>query len=598
MNPRRLLLLTPLALGLFSCAPAQQEDPSFDGKIWSGYSYENFQADLTYDLDRPASLSFSGMKGEKEGAQLLLTPNRFVLHYDLTIGDAKNGEDVLPSSCFTPYAEYYVNVTNSIEENSYFGYYPDALIPFEGLKFRKLDYLQAGRNQGIYVLCDIPKDAKPGTYEGKATLTLDDESYDVPYSVKVYGISLPEVTHEQTICHMWYNQLSEFEGAKKGSDPEFQLKYFDFAVDHHFMPELPPEAFIDPAGNYEKYVQFLLDKIVDNPKVSTFCLPDALKTSSLIGGVELDDSMMDKLFGAMVNKELELKGEKDLFAKAMCYFSNLIDEPEVQEYPLVQDTDLKMTKLKKKWAEKLSAYPELQKSLLNLRILITTPYAEGLQGSDEVGGVQTWCPGFHHFQTEEDRALYASIEKGEKTTREYGEHVWWYGCIYPASPLPSYHTDAPLITARGIPWMERKYGIEGNLYWGLSFFRDNTNGGPRDVWNDPDVGGGANGDGQLVYPGRQFLVDGPISTMRLETIRDGEEDYECLYLFEEYIQKYNEENGASLDSASLLSSTYDSLFSGIVMNQDPEGFQATREKLLSTLEGMNIDLKKTVESLL
>jgi hypothetical protein len=45
------------------------------------------------------------------------------------------------------------------------------------------------------------------------------------------------------------------------------------------------------------------------------------------------------------------------------------------------------------------------------------------------------------------------------------------------------------------------------------------------------------GDGFLAYPGKPVGVDGPVSTIRLEQIRQGLEDYEALALLAELAAK-------------------------------------------------------------
>ena len=65
--------------------------------------------------------------------------------------------------------------------------------------------------------------------------------------------------------------------------------------------------------------------------------------------------------------------------------------------------------------------------------------------------------------------------------------------------------------------------------------------------NDPLAFPGANGDGYILYPGRKYGIHGPIGTMRLEMIRDGQEDYEYLYILEELLKGYNEKFGINLN---------------------------------------------------
>ncbi len=95
---------------------------------------------------------------------------------------------------------------------------------------------------------------------------------------------------------------------------------------------------------------------------------------------------------------------------------------------------------------------------------------------------------------------------------------------------PGYAIDQPASQARAIGWLGFIYGLRGELYW-------NTVQSLQTAWsNQYDFG--ANGDGNLFYPGSANGFgdapaiggehDIPIESMRLKRIRDGREDYELL----------------------------------------------------------------------
>lgn len=79
--------------------------------------------------------------------------------------------------------------------------------------------------------------------------------------------------------------------------------------------------------------------------------------------------------------------------------------------------------------------------------------------------------------------------------------------------------------------MQKDYGLAGNLYWETVFwtrYRDEVR-EKTDVYEgDPMHFPGDNGDGYLVYPGDVYGIDGPVGSIRLESIRDGLEEYEML----------------------------------------------------------------------
>lgn len=180
-----------------------------------------------------------------------------------------------------------------------------------------------------------------------------------------------------------------------------------------------------------------------------------------------------------------------------------------------------------------------------------------------------------------------------------GENVWWYGCMHPQSPYPTYHLDDELITSRIVSWMQYDYGIEGMLYWCINFYMRYSNGSTvaRDPWKDPEVVLETPGDGYLVYPGREYGVEGPISTMRLESIRESHEDYEYFWLFEQKINEYNEAHGTALDANTLLQTYFEGLYTGTIPETDSDAFHAQRVELLKALELLHQDLDAAVAKL-
>jgi len=103
----------------------------------------------------------------------------------------------------------------------------------------------------------------------------------------------------------------------------------------------------------------------------------------------------------------------------------------------------------------------------------------------------------------------------------------------------------------------------------------------------------------LCYPGAKYGIYGPISTLRLENLREGEEDYECLLMIKNAIIQYNEQNGTNYDPKELMSWLYADLYEGVVPERDnAEGFAEARIEMLKILELMNTDPEAGIEALM
>jgi hypothetical protein len=112
-----------------------------------------------------------------------------------------------------------------------------------------------------------------------------------------------------------------------------------------------------------------------------------------------------------------------------------------------------------------------------------------------------------------------------------GKHMW-FTCDGQMA------TDTPfLATERLLPYYCYKYGISGFEFWGLAWWTYNPwQVGWHQFISQSDEGKKyywvryPNGDGFLVYPGKPAGIDGPASTIRLEEIRQGLQDYEAIAL--------------------------------------------------------------------
>ena len=587
------LLIVPLSL--ISCGqqtpkPENQAAATDGVKLWWAYNTENLMQELTYEYDRDSTLRFYGLKGEVESVQLMITPDEDVIDFDFKMGDitAQSGA-VISADCFEIYAEHYMEVMSSYNPSSFFGYYPDALIPIENYRFRRYNSIGAGKNQGIWLNVNIPEDAEAGMYTGMGTLTLDGQEYNVPVELTVYNVSMPEEVHPQSAFLIWYDYAASGEG---DASAQMYENYYWFLANKRIMPDLPgPHVTKD----YNTFVDYVTENFAENPKIPSYALPYSVVIKE--GVNHLDGDRVSDLLNRLADKNIELRENGndtiDLFKKAYYYLGSICDEPDsVEDFELVRESDLIITNAKFEVAEKLNDYPDLKESLLSLKHIVTVSYSEELVGTDTIGGVQTWCPKFRYFHTQEQRQEY--MERQNSQERLMGENVWWYGCLDPRAPYPTYHLDDSLISSRVISWMQYDYGIEGDLYWCVNWYTSYS--GVRDVWTDAESVVDTPGDGYLLYPGREFGVDGPIGTLRLESIRESREDYEYLWLFEQKIQEYNSINGTAYDANELLQTYFEELYDGAIPNRDSELFHQKRLALLEAVEALHTDLNAAVKS--
>ena len=113
--------------------------------------------------------------------------------------------------------------------------------------------------------------------------------------------------------------------------------------------------------------------------------------------------------------------------------------------------------------------------------------------------------------------------------RQQGKQVWWYVCCGPQHPYANFAAmDYPSIEGRLLGWMTYGFQADGLLFWHVNLWHPNRIIDGSDPYLDwkPACVANMTGDGCLTYP----TPAGPVSSIRLENVRDGLEDYDYLAL--------------------------------------------------------------------
>ena len=565
-------------------------------KLWYAYNTENLMKDLEYSeliAERDSTLRMHCLKNDVETVQLMITPSINITSFDFVIADLKNANgDVLSADNFNLYAAWYVEVLESYITDAYSGFYPDALVPLENYKKLNENFISAGQNQSIWVEANIPENQPAGVYTGSGELDLDGVKYQVPVEITVYDAALPNANNVPTLIGIWYDYIAQGEGTYSS---ELASAYYDFLLSKRLSPMKadPTKWFL--GTEYDVFVDWLVDFAAENPLVSSYSLPYGVESYEL--GTVVSKEGVEKLLTMMAEKNIELRqaGNEnvDLFKKAVYYLGGIIDEPSGSGTQRVRDCDKIIADAKIAVANTYfkDKYPDLYESCIHLPHVVTTAYSAELIGTDEVGGVQTWCGQAHTWHSESQRAELEA--RRESTDRTGGEGTWWYTCEQPRKPFVNFHMDDDTLNTRTIWWMMFDYDVEGMLYWTINWYNSDN------LWTTPVNYLNAVGDGMLCYPGAKYGILGPISTLRLENLREGEEDYECLLMIKNAILEYNAENGTDYDPKELMAWIYADLYEGVIPERDNAvGFAEQRIGMLEVLEQFTTNPEAAIDTLL
>jgi hypothetical protein len=430
------------------------------------------------------------------------------------------------------YLEHYIMLYGKSSPIGATGYWPDALAPIKE-PFSMAAQYAVVRNRPIWVDLAIPSLTPGGTYTGTITVTQNGEEIEtLNIEVKVYDFSLPDKTHLITYMNISKESLASFYHMQDSSNEIDQLTqtYYEFLYAHRMEPwfndQLEPKIIVNGEKVEVKFddarYQYYLNKLNSN-RVLLDAYPSKLKRQIAAEPFSKAFNQKVKSYLSQVESYFEKHGWKDRLV-----FNSPIDEPNTRED--YEDT--------RQWAnlvhEAASGVPFLTTE---------SPITDNPDWGTLRGHVNNFS--MHGNALNDQQVKQAIIEEQAKG----GEMTWYISCDQ-AYPQPNYFIDAPALDPVMVPWITARYHMAGILYWALNFWSQTPN-----PWLDAVTfisgfecsdGYILNGEGSLLYPGDytktytgQPDVDGPISSIRFELLREGIEDYEYLWMLK-YLgdQKY------------------------------------------------------------
>jgi hypothetical protein len=446
----------------------------------------------------------------------------FITASDLTSGQGKT----IPQKQISFFLEHYIQIYAISSPIGATGYWPDALAPIKEPFSMAAQYAVVG-NRPVWVDISLPAGTASGTYNGTITVTQHGNKVEtLGVQVEVYNFSLPEKTHLITYMNVSKGELASFYN-KPPSSPEIEQltkNYFDFLFEHRMETwgndPLVPEVTVTGEKVEVKFNDSRYDYYLNKLKTKRVIL-DA-------GPHDLVSKITDEPFSNAFNQKVKayLSAVEVYFRKNgwkdRLVFNSPIDEPNTKK-------DYEETR---QWATLV------HEAAPGVPFLATeSPVPDNPDWGTLRGYVNNFC--VHGNSLNDPKVKQALIEEQAKG----GEATWYISCDQ-AYPQPNYFIDAPALDPVMVPWITARYHMNGILYWATNFWNQTP-----DPWLDPvtyisgfDCSGGyvLNGEGSLIYPGDhtkrytgQPDVNGPVSSIRFELLREGIEDYEYLWMLKE-----------------------------------------------------------------
>lgn len=476
----------------------------------------------------------------------------------------------------------YVKTGNPTYGVEYVGWWPDPLMSAEKLEVSKYEVLP------LWCSFITSQNTPAGVYQGVLKVSSGKEIHKITVVANVRKFTIPRPGTFEAPFGLYKSALEDWYFGKPGTMrvDEFK-KWAEMAGEYRLTPKNIGTEFVNRTYETKDGIKQLasVDMSALNPMLpeltkkyypdytyELFRLPAApgmegrAKSGTLLSPEKLAEPFMKHL------EEWKKQGFTD---KSYIYG---IDEPSSDE-------------MKKYCGD---VYRLLKETNPTIKIMQTgncnTPALAGL--------VDIWCP---KSNIAWDPFFQERIKSGDK--------LWQYVCISPNPPYANFFVDEPGVDHRNLFWQTRKIGATGLLYWTVFWVNKLKNKAYEGKPSFPDIPFDftysqfytdewchANGDGMMMYPGKNLE---PLSSIRLEIIRDGIEDYEYFVILDKLIKEVEEipaykSKGAQnlLNTARKLAKVPDDIVkSATVYTKNPELMISYRKQIADMIEQL-MDIKE------
>lgn len=428
--------------------------------------------------------------------------------------------EVLSSDNINFYLQHYIFLDGKSSPIGDTGYWPDALAPIE-VPFSMDAQYDIVSNRPVWVDITIPPNTEAGTYTGTISVIQDSNVLrNIDVQLEVYDFSLPEKTPLNSSFNISKSRLSSyFESHSDDELDKLSDKYYDFLYNHRLEPwfhdMLTPEIevndrSVDLRFEDEEY-EYYMNELKTN-RVVLEASPYELESQTSAEPLSPEFNSLVKKYLSQVASYYERHGWKDRLV-----FNSPVDEPNSHEE--YENT--------RRWGKLVDeAAPDVP--FLSTESPITQ--------NEEWGTLRNHVD---NFSVHGNSLNNPHITDVISDIQSDGNEVSWYISCDQQYPQPNYFIDAPAMDPVMVPWITEKYDMKGILYWATVFWSQTNNPwiNARTFLSGYSCSGGyiLNGEGSLLYPGddvEQYTgqpnVDGPVSSIRFELLREGVEDYVYL----------------------------------------------------------------------
>jgi len=543
-------------------------------RIWAAGCTEKIQRDKLSELPHDRiwnqstnTVSIAGVRGEHVPFQIIVTADQVnVSGITLEKTALKSGKNILSLENIHLYYEHLIKVYTPSGIHGEKGYWPDALVPLTrpfNIHSGERGSPPELRHQPIWIDIIVPGDQSPGTYEGIIVVSSDEGKLgEVNIKLTIWDVTMPDERHYPALIRIGAGDIARSHGLDEES-PEFRelyYKYLEHALNNRVDPRGLLSFGLEGRIENENYMLRWTDKRMEEFFIDMGLLQFQL--SAAPPGIQRESG--EKPFSEPYKRYIrQYIGQVITHAHENGWYNKLtflcpMDEPRTSdEYEAVR-----------RWAGMLKEVdPDIQ-------FMVTEqPLPQDPEWGTFVGHANAWC--VHGNYLARDEHVQAISER-----QQAGEQVIWYISCDQRYPQPNYFIDREAADMRMVSWITWRYDLGGILYWTSTFWRE-----VKDPWIDPVTWklSGCNdplsGEGSLIYPGNlverytgQENVFGPVSSIRFELLREGQEELELMLMLKE--------SGGE----SAVDEIVESVCKGIRdFSRDPNAIDEAKEKIVKEL---------------
>lgn len=537
-------------------------------------------------VSKPA-IKLIAVRNEQESGQFVLSSDTTIPELAISVSDLKSsGKAIIHADKITLLEARQVLLTKPSDTLGAKGAWPDPLVPIQSSV-----HVQAGENVAIWVRTNIAADVIPGKYSGAITLKKGNNQVGViALEVEVFNVALPPITTLPSLVGLDYEMIARYEEVDPNSpsfESELLPKYYQALRRNHVFPlfvyNAKPAYSDDGKGA-------VLDMTPFWKKIDIALGSDA--TSAPIGLPFTESWPVDTARFPLMSPEYK--------RRVVSYLTALATQLEQRNalsrsfiYLATADEPKSKSQIKRirEFADLLrQANPRLR--------LLQTVHAH----CDDCAGNALeqlehpsllWSPNIAFFDGKAMKAGnilgFGLGAKPSGWTNAFSERmktqqreVWLYfnSWTFLLSEPPAYPTlfiDHSGIEPRAAGWLAFRYGIAGLGHWNATYWRNVSN-----PWSQLPTGegeGGTPADGVLLFPAKNSSSSTgqpdpkePISTIRLEMMREGAEDHALLTLL-----RRNGKNELANELSNQMT------HSMVDFERDPTKYQQAKRRMVEAL---------------